>query len=179
MITNQYPSRVSGPPNTRKSLLGILVLAFAVRGVLMLLLETWTFPYERAFGYEAGEIGYALATGQGFSWPHTWRPVGPLGLQSQLDHPVPTAWEAPVYPLIIGVAFWCLGPYTARAAIALELFQILLSLLVCCALFRLGKRLCNERVGLLASFIFALYPAAIHLSVQKIGYVTLLVLLGL
>jgi len=46
-------------------------------------------------------------------------------------------------------------------------------------LFRLGKQLFNERSGLLAAFIFTLYPAAIHFSVQKIGYVMLLVLLAL
>ena len=98
---------------------------------------------------------------------------------SQRAQPVPTAWEAPIYPLIIGTAFALLGPYTPQAAIVLQLFQILLSLLICYTLFVLGKQVFHERVGLLASFIFAFYPAALHFSVQKIGYITLFVLLSL
>ena len=127
--------------NVRKFLVGILVLAFVVRVAAMLLLQTWTFPSERAFGYEEGEIAYALANGQGFSWPQTWRPVGPPGAMVKWDRPEPTTWKAPVHPAIIGVAFWFFGSYTAGAAIALELFQVLLSLLSCYVLFRLGRML--------------------------------------
>lgn len=170
-----------GPANRRTLLAGILALAFVVRVAAMLLLQTWTFPSERAFGYETGEIGYALANGQGFSWPQTWRSVGPPGggQYYRRDQPVPTSWEAPIYPTIVGLAFWFFGSYTAQAAIAVELFQILLSLLSCYVLFRLGKLIFNEWTGLLAALILALYPASIHLSVQKVEYAPLLTLLGL
>jgi 4-amino-4-deoxy-L-arabinose transferase-like glycosyltransferase len=145
----------------------------------MLALHTWTFHSEREFGYETGEIGYAIANGQGFSWPQTWRPVGPGGRLAKRDHPEPTTWEAPVYPVIIGAAFWSFGSYSAKAAVALELFQVFLSLLGCYLLFRLGKQLFNTTAGLLAAFMLSIYPAAIHFSVQKTEYSMLLVCMAL
>src|SRR5688572_12212094 len=117
--------------NIRKSLLGILVLGLIARVSVMVLLQTWIFPSERIYAFEEGEIAYALATGQGFSWPKTWRPVGPDGALIQPDHPEPTAWRAPLNPAILAVAFWVFGSYSIKAAIALELFQVLLSLLSC------------------------------------------------
>jgi 4-amino-4-deoxy-L-arabinose transferase-like glycosyltransferase len=164
---------------TRKFLLGILVLAFIVRVGAMVLLQSWTFRTERSFGVEEGEIAYALANGQGFSWPQTWRPVGTQGAMFQRDRPEPTAWKAPLNPAIIAVAFKLFGSYSAGAAVALELFQIVLSLLSCYVVFRLGRMIFDEGTGLIAAGIFALYPASIHFSVQKVEYGTLLTLLGL
>jgi 4-amino-4-deoxy-L-arabinose transferase-like glycosyltransferase len=160
-------------------LVGILVFALVVRVGAMILLHTWTFPTEREFGFETGEIGYAIANGQGFSWPQTWRAVGPGGQVSKRDHPVPTTWEAPVYPVIIAAAFWCFGSYSAKAAMALESFQILLSLIGCLVLYRLGKQLFNERAGLIAAFMFSLYPAAVYFSIRKTEYSILLSILSL
>lgn len=160
-------------------LAGILVLACAVRVGAMLLLQTWSFPSERDFGAEEGEIAYALATGQGFSWPATWRPVGPPDALIRRDHPEPTTWKAPIYPSVIGLAFWVLGPYSTRAAIALELLQILLSLMTCYVLFRLGSMVFGESAGLIAAAMFAVYPASLHFSLQKVEYGPLLTLLGL
>lgn len=165
--------------NMRKSLLGILVLGLVARVTVMLLLQTWVFPSERGYAFEEGEIAYALANGQGFSWPQTWRPVGPEGALIKPDHPEPTAWRAPVNPAILAIAFWVFGSYSVKAAVAVELFQVLLSLLSCYVLFRLGRMLFNEWTGLIAALIFALYPASIHFSVQKIEYGTLLTLMGL
>jgi 4-amino-4-deoxy-L-arabinose transferase-like glycosyltransferase len=176
-------TRSEGPAltstNERRILLVILVFALLVRVGAMLALHTWTFHSEREFGYETGEIGYAIANGQGFSWPQTWRAVGPGGRLTKRDHPEPTTWEAPIYPLIIGAAFWTFGSYSAEAAVALELFQVFLSLLGCYLLFRLGKQLFNAPAGLLAAFILAIYPTAIHFSVQKTEYSMLLVFLSL
>ena len=163
----------------RKILAGIIVLAFAVRVLGMVLLQAWIFPSEREFAYEEGEIAFALANGQGYSWPRTWRPVGPPNELIQRDRPVPTTWKAPVYPLITAAAFWFFGSYSPQAAIAMELLQVVESLLTCFVLFCLGKLLLNEWTGLLAALIFAIYPASIHFSVQKIEYGPLLALAGL
>ena len=165
--------------NLRKSLISILVLGFIARVSVMLVLQTWIFPNERHYGYEEGEIAYALAHGQGYSWPQTWRSVGPDGALIKRDHPEPTSWRAPLSPAILGIAFWVFGSYSIKAAVAAELFQVLVSLLSCYVLFRLGRMLFNEWTGLIAALIFALYPASIHFAVQKIEYGTLLTLLGL
>jgi len=180
-MNQRIRDRVTDSANLHKFLAGILVLAFVVRVGAMVLLHTWVFPTERAFGYETGEIGYALANGQGFSWPQTWRAVGPPGGGQfvQRDHPVPTSWEAPIYPIIVGLTFRVFGSYTALSAIILELFQVLLSMLICGVLFRLGQLLFNDWAGLLAALIFAVYPASVHFSVQKVEYSPLLTLLGL
>jgi 4-amino-4-deoxy-L-arabinose transferase-like glycosyltransferase len=145
----------------------------------MVLLHSWQFPSEREFGYEEGEIAYAIANGQGFSWPQTWRPVGPPGAMVKRDLPEPTTWKAPIAPSIIAAAFWLFGSYTVRAAVAIELFQIGLSVLSVYLVFRLGRTVFNEWTGLTAALIFALYPTSIYFSVKKIEYATLLTLLGL
>jgi len=165
--------------NARKSIAVILTLAFIVRVSAMLVLHTWIFPTERAFGAEEGEIAYALANGQGYSWPQTWRPVGPPGARVKHDHPEPTTWKAPVNPIITALAFRLFGSYSTTAAVALESFQVVLSVLSCYVLFRIGRTLFNEGTGLIAALIFALYPASIHFSVQKLEYGTLLTFLGL
>ena len=45
---------------------------------------------------------------------------------------------------------------------------MIISVLTCVVLYNLGKRLYNAQVGLLAAFLLAIYPAAIHFAVQKI-----------
>ncbi len=162
-----------------KILAVILLLALTVRLGGMITIQTWKFPYERAFGYEAGEIAYALATGQGYAWPKTWRAVGTQGHMFKRDAPVPTSWEAPIYPFIIAAAFWLFEPYSAGAAVAIELFQVFISLLACLMIFLLGNRIFNVWSGLIAALILAIYPQAVHFSIQKVSHVTLLVLLAL
>ena len=156
---------LDGKARTRKILLAILLLAFAARVSTMLLLQTWEFPSDLAFGNEEGEIAYSLANGDGFAWPVLGRAVGPPGNTIQPEQPVPTSWKAPVNPVIVAAAFWIFGSYTVSAAVALELFQIVLSILSCYVLFRLGKLVFNsDWPGLLAALIFAFYPASIHFS---------------
>ena len=163
-----------------KLLAGVLLVALIARVGAMVALETWVFPSEQAFGYEEGEIAYAVVNGQGYSWPQTWRAVGPPGALRKREVPEATSWKAPVNPLIIAGVFWMLGTYTAASAIALELFQVGLALLSCYLLFRLGPLVFkSEWAGLLAALVFAVYPASIHFSVQKIEYGPLLTLLGL
>lgn len=162
-----------------KILAVILLLALIVRLGGMITLQTWEFPSEHKFGYEAGDIAYALATGQGYAWPKTWRAVGTQGHMFKRDAPVPTSWEAPIYPFIIAAAFWLFGPYSVGAAVAIELFQVFISLLACLMIFLLGNRIFNVWSGLIAALMLAIYPQAIHFSIQKISHVTLYVLLAL
>ncbi len=155
-----------------KILAVILLLALALRLGGMITLQTWKFPSEHKFGYEAGDIAYALATGQGYAWPKTWRAVGTQGHMFKRDAPVPTSWEAPIYPFIIAAAFWLFEPYSAGAAVAIELFQVFISLLACLMIFLLGNRIFNVWSGLIAALMLAIYPQAVHFSIQKVSHVT-------
>ena len=55
------------------------------------------------FGWEMGRVGRALATGYGFSDPFD-------------GHTGPTAWNPPLYPLLIGAVFRIFGVYTQLSA---------------------------------------------------------------
>ena len=50
---------------TGRLLAGVLFVALLARVGAMVALEAWVFPEEQAFGWEEGEIAYALVNGQG------------------------------------------------------------------------------------------------------------------
>jgi 4-amino-4-deoxy-L-arabinose transferase-like glycosyltransferase len=142
-------------------LTGIVVLALGLRLTVAVATTSWVFSSERhfwAFGYEMGQIGASIAMGNGFRWPE-WSdyPKGEL-----------TAWMAPVYPYIMAAAFKMFGLFSPQAAIALELFLTSASVLTGVFLYMLGKRLYNPQVGLLAAFLFSMYPPSIHFSVRNL-----------
>jgi 4-amino-4-deoxy-L-arabinose transferase-like glycosyltransferase len=143
-------------------LIAIVVLALGVRITVAVVTTSWVFPDRWQYGYEMGQIADSLTRGEGFSWPY----VSPFNINTSLAHP--TAWMPPVYPFIIAAAFKSLGAYSKEAAITLEFFQILISVLTCVMLYILGKRFYNVQAGLIAAFLFAMYPPAIHFAVQKI-----------
>ena len=101
---------------TQKYLLWIILIAVIVRIFLMIILQSWEFNGER-YGHRAGEIGYALASGQGFSWPEDSTYVPENAIKK-------TSWEAPVYPLIFAAVFKVFGIYSHTSAVILILFQI-------------------------------------------------------
>lgn len=148
-------------------LTAVVLLAVAARIAVAVLTRSWIFSdanHFKAYGFEMGAIGASIAMGDGFAWP------------ARGGYPAaPTAWMAPVYPWFIGLAFKAFGIYSQQAAVALELFQTLISALSCVVLYLIGKRVYDARTGLLAAFIFALYPVSIHFAVQKIWSTTLFV----
>src|SRR5262249_53517260 len=113
-------------------LAAIITLALAVRLSLMLFTTSWVFPGHWEYAYEAGQIAETLAKGEGFGFS---------GNDSNHHSlPQPTAWAPPVYPFIIAAAFRILGTYSEHAAIALELFQVIISVLTCVAVYILAAR---------------------------------------
>jgi len=136
----------------------------------MLLLQNWESDENRRFGFRDGEIGSALAAGQGFSWPNNSR----YNPDKQSE---PTAWQPPVYPLIIAGAFKAFGIYSTASKVALMIIQIIISALGCVLLFLIGRQVFNVWVGLLAALMLALYPSALHLTIQKISSSNLLMVL--
>lgn len=141
-------------------LIAIVMLAFGTRIAVAVVTASWVFPSDGNFwkyGYEMGQIAASLAMGNGFSWPE-WSTY-PQG---------PTAWMPPVYPFIMAAAFKAFGIYSQQAAVALQLFQTIVSALTCVLLYILAKHLYDVHVGFLAAFLLAIYPPAIYYSVRYI-----------
>jgi 4-amino-4-deoxy-L-arabinose transferase-like glycosyltransferase len=149
--------------------MGIIVACIVIRLIVMCALQSWQVLPQERYGFRDGEIAASLAAGQGFSWP-----------ENSSYHPgqgAPTAWQAPVYPLLMGAVFKVLGTYSSASAFALLVFQILISAIVCVLLLMLGERLFYPGAGLTAACLFAFYPSALHFSAQKIESITLIVCL--
>ncbi|MGH7564393.1 MAG: glycosyltransferase family 39 protein [Gemmatimonadota bacterium] len=149
-------------------LTGIVLLALACRIAVAVITRSWIFSeadHFFDFGYEMGEVGAALAGGDGFAWP-AWGKFPER----------PTAWMAPAYPWLVGHAFRAFGIYSVPAAVVLLTLQVLVSAVSCVLLYLIGRRVYNGRVGLLAALMLALYPSAIHFDVQKIWSTPLYVL---
>lgn len=155
---------------TRKLLFGILLLALITRLGGVIILQSWEVEESSRFGFRDGEVGEALATGQGFSWPAN-------GSYNPKKSTTPTSWQAPVYPFIMAAFFKLFGVFSQASRIALILFQIFISILLCWLLFVSGKLIFNTWAGLLAALIFAFYPPALHLTIEKVCSSNLFVLL--
>jgi 4-amino-4-deoxy-L-arabinose transferase-like glycosyltransferase len=156
---------ILSPKTVALLLIGIVGLALGTRLAVAMLTTSWVFPSDGnfwSFGHEMGQIAASLAMGNGFSWPH-WSNY-PQG---------PTAWMAPVHPLLMAGAFKVFGIYSERAAIALEVFLTSMSALTCILLYCLGKHLYNAKVGLLSASLLAIYPPSINYAVRSLWETTL------
>jgi len=157
---------VQGSPSTGASgggsrclLIGVLLVALVARLTVALATQSWNFPAKDdywSFGHEMGRIARSLAIGKGFA------------SHSKTQETGPTAWMPPVYPFLMGGVFAVFGPYSTTSALVLEGLQTLLALVSCALLYRIGNRLFAPSVGLLAALMLAVYPPALHFSVQKI-----------
>ena len=103
------------------------------------------------FHQETGNIAYSLAMGKGFSSPFG-RDTGP------------TAWVAPVYPLLIAGIFRIFGVETIRSFFAAISMNILFSAATCLPLFYAGKRIAGQEraaTPAVAAWFWALLPNAV------------------
>src|SRR5258708_28963157 len=83
----------------RLSLFGMVAIAFGLRFGIIVIGHTYKFrtaDQNFGFGWEMGRIGRALAAGRGFS--------DPFQIQTGA-----TAWEPPLYPLLIAGVFKIFG----------------------------------------------------------------------
>src|SRR5271170_7985878 len=87
-----------------------------------------------SFQTETGHIAYSMATGKGFSSPFQ-RDSGP------------TAWLAPVYPLLLAGIFKVFGVYTRGAFFAAIFLNMVFSSATCVPIFYLGKRIAGVGTG--------------------------------
>lgn len=130
----------------------IMIVAFAVRLLVILLLHTYRFgpgPQPYAFGNEMGRIGQSIAQGKGFGNIYH----GSTG---------PTSWEPPLYPYLVGGIFKLFGIYSHLSAIVLLAINSVFSALTCIPVFLVARRCFGEEVAVASAWTWALYPAAIY-----------------
>jgi len=117
------------------------------------------------FFQETGNIARSLALGKGFS---------DLFRQGT----GPTAWLAPVYPLILAGIFRIFGISTAASFTAAVALNILFSTATCVPIFRAGRKIGGVRVGSTAAWLWAVFPNGIMIPFEWIWDTCLLTLLA-
>lgn len=120
-----------------------------------------TVPFEN----EAGSIAQGLAQGQGFCCVFR-QATGP------------TAWLAPVYPLLLAAIFKSFGVFTVKAFYAAAILNCVFSSLACLPLYFVGKRIGGIHAAALATWIWALFPSGILMPFEWIWDTSLSALLA-
>ena len=139
---------------TSKQIACMVLVAFVLRLLVIFVFHTYTqltrvspgvsgphFP----FGFETGSIAGSLAQGEGFS--------SPFGI-----HTGPTAWIAPVYPLMCAVVFKMFGLYSTASAIIILSLNSLFAALTCLPIYMLARVIFGSRVAALAGWSWATFP---------------------
>ena len=148
----------------KKTLLWIVVAAFALRVVLLFVLGGHQIEDDWRFGYETGRVARAVAEGEGFSSPFR-QPSGP------------TAWLAPAYPSLLALIFLALGTYSVGSAVAILVINCIFGALTCAAVYLLAREIFDRTTATLSAIVFALYPPSIWHSINSIWDTSLLALL--
>jgi len=138
----------------------IVVAGLAVRLACMIVGRSYQLDVKHWMAFEMANIGQSLALGHGFASP--W--AGDTG---------PTAWTAPVYPWLVSLAFRTFGVFSHAAAFALFSFNSLFSALTSWTIYRIARRVFNQKVAVWSGWLWALFPYAIYWSVIWIWETTL------
>ena len=117
------------------------------------------------FDNEAGNIATALVEGRGFSDVFR-RPTGP------------TAWLAPVYPVLLAGIFRAFGTFTYHAFLAAALLNCVFSASATVPLFFLARRVGGVVVAALSASVWAFSPAGVMLPFEWIWDTSLSVTLA-
>src|ERR1700730_18582217 len=116
------------------------------------------------FQQEAGNIAYSLARGKGFDSVF------------RMDTG-PTAWLAPIYPLLVAGIFRIFGIFTAQAFLAAVFLNIIFSSAACAPIYFAGKRVGGLGAASVAAWLWALFPNAIMIPFEWIWDTSLSALL--
>jgi len=154
-----------------RAVITLAAACLALRLLAACALQSWNQGSGRLYGFRDGEIAASLAAGNGFAWP------ADSSYCPGTTHPTPTAWQAPVYPLILGATFRAFGIYSPAAFVAAIILQSLTGAVGCVLLFSIGRRIWGGATGLLAGLLFAISPSAIYFAIQKVSSITLVVVL--
>jgi hypothetical protein len=106
-------------------------------------------------GQEAGNIAWALARGDGFSSPLA-------GMQG------PTAWVAPVYPVLLALGFKLLSMNPYHVVIFGQVLNSIFSALTCWPIYLIAKKLFSPGIALASAWTWALLPTAILFPLEWI-----------
>jgi 4-amino-4-deoxy-L-arabinose transferase-like glycosyltransferase len=120
-----------------------------------------TVPFQN----EVGNVASALVQGQGFCCLFR-QPTGP------------TAWLAPVYPLLLACIFKLLGTCSLSSFYAAVLLNCVFSALACIPVFHVGKRIGGPTTAVLASWLWAIVPSGVILPFAWIWDTSLSALLA-
>jgi hypothetical protein len=116
------------------------------------------------FDNEAGNIANALAQGRGFSDVFR-KPTGP------------TAWLAPIYPLLLSAIFRICGAFTYSEFLTAVLLNCVFSAAATFPLFYAARRIVGVPIAVLAAWLWALYPNGIILPFEWVWDTSLSALL--
>jgi len=133
----------------------IVAVAFLLRVLLILLLGTYHLPHDASFAFEVGAVAGSVAEGHGFS--------SPFG-----DPTGPTAIVSPIYAYLLAGIFKVFGVYTDASALAAMILDALCSALTCWVIFILARETFDRRVAVLAAWLWAFSPPAVHTSTSYI-----------
>jgi 4-amino-4-deoxy-L-arabinose transferase-like glycosyltransferase len=140
------------------SVLLIFIVALALRCAFVVQ-QAHLIPPEALrvvpFQNEVGNVADSLAHGHGFCCLFR-QPTGP------------TAWLAPVYPLLVAAIFKLFGSFTVASFYAAALMNSLFSALACVPLFYAGKRIAGLSVAATACWLWAIFPSGIMMPFEWI-----------
>jgi hypothetical protein len=120
-----------------------------------------TVPFEN----EASNIAFALAQGHGFRNLFR-RDTGP------------TAWLAPVYPLLLSLIFRVFGPFTLHSFFAAAILNALFSAAVTFPLYDIARRISSRTVAIVSAWLWVFLPAGILMPFEWIWDTSFSVLLA-
>ena len=153
----------------------IFWVGFAVRVAWILAGRTYRLPAlmdHFDFGWEVGRIARSLVEGRGYGNPFN----GPSG---------PTAWLAPLYPLLVALGFKLLGVYSKGAAIFVMVCDSAFSAGTAMAVYEMAARCFDARgiarrgaktgapVATWSAWIWTLDPGAMQYAVRWIWEMSL------
>jgi 4-amino-4-deoxy-L-arabinose transferase-like glycosyltransferase len=124
--------------------LSILAVALVLR-LLVLAVVVKNYPRDWLFsrGLEMGLMAKSIVLGQGLGSPFH----GPTG---------PTAFFAPIYPLLVAGVFRIFGIYSPASAVAIIVAQIILNLVTIYLITRVALLLFDARTANVAGFFWAI-----------------------
>ena len=151
----------------RARLVTIVAIALLIRLIAMTMVQRGPLGPESELwksGLEIVNIAAAMASHQGFSSPFGV-PTGPTG------------WIPPVYPSIVCLIFLIAGIKTSAAAFMILTMQSIFSAMTCFPLYGVGRRIFGHQVGILAAWVWALFPYTVLMPILFIWETSLSALL--
>jgi 4-amino-4-deoxy-L-arabinose transferase-like glycosyltransferase len=146
------------PAYWRRKLLWIVLIGFLLRVGFVGVGHTYrvsklhgTFGY----GWEMGRIAQSLAEGNGFANPFQ-KPTGA------------TAWEPPVYPVLMAGVYKIFGVYTQLSAFVLLAINSFFSALTCIPVFYVARRSFGLTIAQWSAWTWSLFPYAMYWAVKWI-----------